>query len=195
MKIPVKMQEKYDKIAPLIITFCNEKLNDEYKDLCLRLLVKLCRKKASPLLGGRSNTLATGIIHAIGSNNFIFDKTQKLHFMKKQIFTIILTLIFLSCDISAETNTTYIFEGRYSSTVAYRVEGNLIYNGRYSAEVSYRKENNLIYTGRYSSTIAYRIENNLIYIGRYGSEVFGRIENNLIYKGRYSSEVLYRVER
>jgi len=87
MKIPENMQKKYNEIAPLIINFYNEKLNDEYKDLCLRLLEKLCRKRSSPLLGGRSNTWAAGIIHAIGSNNFIFDKTQKLHLTSNEIST------------------------------------------------------------------------------------------------------------
>jgi len=81
------MQEKYNEIAPLIINFCNEKLNDEYKDLCLHLLEKLCRKRSVPLLGGRINTWAAGIIHAIGSNNFIFDKTQKLHLTSNEIST------------------------------------------------------------------------------------------------------------
>jgi len=78
MSIPENIQIKYKEIASIIITFCNEKLNDEYKDLCLHLLDKLCRKRPSPLLGGRPKTWAAGIVYAIGSNNFIFDKTQKL---------------------------------------------------------------------------------------------------------------------
>jgi hypothetical protein len=79
MPIPKEMQGKYDEIAALIIEFCDKKLNDDYKSLCLRLLEKLCRKRQSPLLSGRANTWAAGIVYAIGSNNFIFDKTQKIH--------------------------------------------------------------------------------------------------------------------
>ena len=79
MKIPKEMQDKYDEIAPMIIDFCDKKLNDDYKEICLRLLVKLCRKKASPLLGGRPHTWAAGIVYAIGQVNFIFDKTQKIN--------------------------------------------------------------------------------------------------------------------
>ena len=85
MKIPENMQEKYDEIAPMITAFCDKKLNEEYKDLCLRLLTKLCRKRSAPLLGGRPNTWAAGIVYAIGSNNFIFDKTQKLHLTANDI--------------------------------------------------------------------------------------------------------------
>jgi hypothetical protein len=79
MKIPKEMQNKFDEIAPMIEMFCDEKLSDDYKKLCLHLLEKLCRKRPSPLLGGRVNTWAAGIIYAIGANNFVFDKTQKIH--------------------------------------------------------------------------------------------------------------------
>ena len=85
MKIPDNMQKKYEEIAPMISAFCKEKLNDEYNDICLRLLVKLCRKRSAPLLGGKPKTWAAGIIYAIGSNNFIFDKTQKLHLTANDI--------------------------------------------------------------------------------------------------------------
>ena len=79
MSIPKEMQGKYNEIAALIVEFCDKKLNDDYKSLCLRLLEKLCRKRQSPLLSGRVHTWAAGIVYAIGSNNFIFDKTQKIH--------------------------------------------------------------------------------------------------------------------
>jgi len=85
MPIPANMQAKYDEIAPMIVMFCDKKLNDDYKGLCLRLLEKLCRKRSSPLLGGRPGTWAAGIVYAIGSNNFIFDKTQEIHMTADEI--------------------------------------------------------------------------------------------------------------
>ena len=85
MKMPEELQEKYNEIAVMIVNFCNEKLNKDYEELCLRLLTKLCRKRPSPLLGGRTHTWAAGIIYAIGSNNFVFDKTQKLHLTAYEI--------------------------------------------------------------------------------------------------------------
>ena len=95
MPIPENMRGKFEEIAPMITAFCNEKLNDEYKSLCLRLLEKLCRKRPSPLLGGRPNTWAAGIVYAIGANNFIFDKTQKIHLTAGEIAS--------AFDISAST--------------------------------------------------------------------------------------------
>ena len=85
MSIPESMRGKYDEIAPMIVAFCNKKLNDEYKGLCLRLLEKLCRKRPSPLLKGRQNTWAAGIVYAIGANNFIFDKSQEIHLTADEI--------------------------------------------------------------------------------------------------------------
>ena len=78
-KIPNEMQEIYDKISSLIKEFCTNKLNDEYEALCMRALEKLCRKRPSPLLGGRINTWAASIVYAICTNNFIFDKSQPIH--------------------------------------------------------------------------------------------------------------------
>ena len=73
------MQGKYDEIAAILIPYCDEHLNDEYKDLCLHALEKLCRKRPSPVASGRAKTWAAGIIYAIGQNNFIFDKSQAIH--------------------------------------------------------------------------------------------------------------------
>ena len=79
MKIPSQMQPIYNEIAWMIEEYCEKYLNEEYKTLCLRLLEKLCRKRPSPLLKGRRNTWAAGIVYAIAANNFIFDKSMPIH--------------------------------------------------------------------------------------------------------------------
>ena len=79
MNIPPAVQEKYDPIASLIRDFCRQHLNEDYEVLCLRLLEDLCSQQPSPLRRGRVNTWAAGILYAIGSNNYLFDKSQKVH--------------------------------------------------------------------------------------------------------------------
>jgi hypothetical protein len=79
MKIPAQMQPVYEEIAGMIDEYCGKYLNEEYRALCLRLLEKLCRKRPSPLLKGRRNTWAAGIVYAIAANNFIFDKSMPVH--------------------------------------------------------------------------------------------------------------------
>ena len=85
MKIPKEMQLIYDEIAALIIAFSKERLNEEYQQLCLHALEKLCRKRPSPLKNGRRNTWAAGIVYAVGSNNFIFDKSQDIYIPSKDL--------------------------------------------------------------------------------------------------------------
>ncbi len=74
--VPKAVEAKYNEIAEMITQFCDEKLSEEYKDLSLRALERLCRKRPSPLEKGKARTWACGIVYAIGSNNFIFDKSQ-----------------------------------------------------------------------------------------------------------------------
>ena len=85
VKVPKVMSERYMEVAEIIEHFCNENLNDEYCEICLRALAKLCRKRPSPLVSGRARTWACGIVYAIGSNNFIFDKSQPIHMTAAEI--------------------------------------------------------------------------------------------------------------
>ena len=56
-------------------TLCKEKLNEEYFQLIIELACKLARKRPSPFLLGATKTWAAGIIHALGTVNFLFDKS------------------------------------------------------------------------------------------------------------------------
>src|SRR5438270_12350301 len=64
------------EIAGLVDAFCKEHLNGEYADLCRKLAEKLARKRPSPLVSGKPNTWATGIVRTIGWVNFLDDKSQ-----------------------------------------------------------------------------------------------------------------------
>lgn len=46
----------------------------------------LARKRPSPLLGGREPSWCAGFVHAIGSANFLFDKSQTPHCKPTQIY-------------------------------------------------------------------------------------------------------------
>ena len=76
-KIPKQMKAKFDAIVVLTDTFCNKHLNEEYAQLARQAVAALCRKRPSPLMKGRVNTWACGIIYALGFVNFLFDKSQE----------------------------------------------------------------------------------------------------------------------
>lgn len=63
-------------ILGLIDQFCQEHLNEEYAELCRKMAEKLARKRPSPLLHGRPNAWASGLVRAVGGANFLHDKSQ-----------------------------------------------------------------------------------------------------------------------
>lgn len=66
-------------IVELTDAFCTEYLNGEYADLCRKLAAALARKRPSPLLRGKLETWACGIIRTIGWANFLHDPSQTPH--------------------------------------------------------------------------------------------------------------------
>jgi hypothetical protein len=79
------MQARFDEITLLTDTFSQAYLNDEYTSLCRQLTATLCRKRPSPLSQGKAATWACGIIHALGTVNFLFDTSQTPYVPASQI--------------------------------------------------------------------------------------------------------------
>jgi len=75
-KAPKAMQAKFDEIVALTDAFCKEHLDEEYAQLARQATAALCRKRPSPLERGRVDVWACGIVYALGTVNFLFDKTQ-----------------------------------------------------------------------------------------------------------------------
>ncbi|WP_127583532.1 DUF6398 domain-containing protein [Paenibacillus koleovorans] len=74
MKDP-KMLEKKEKLLQLVKGFCEKYLDEEYEQLSCSMVEKLGRKRAVPFMSGKLEVWASGIIHAIGTVNFAFDKS------------------------------------------------------------------------------------------------------------------------
>ena len=85
MPIPRELLKKHDAISKMITEYCQTYLNKEYEEICLHALDKLCCKRPCLLKTGRVRTWAAGIIYAIGSINFIFDKEQPIHMSSKEL--------------------------------------------------------------------------------------------------------------
>lgn len=83
--IPEATQDEFAEIMDIVKNLCKEHLNEEYYELAQELAAKLARKRPSPLLSGRSNTWAAGIIHALGMVNFLFDKSQDPYLSSKEL--------------------------------------------------------------------------------------------------------------
>lgn len=83
--VPKDMQAYFDVITELTDGFCHAYVNDEYARTCRELTATLCRKRPSPVLGGKPPTWASGIIHAVGMVNFLFDPSEPPHVPASQI--------------------------------------------------------------------------------------------------------------
>ena len=79
------MKAKRDAIVSLLEPFCRERLNEEYRGICLRLLGLLARKRPSPLVNGTATAWACGIVRTIGRVNFLDDKTQQPHMKMTEV--------------------------------------------------------------------------------------------------------------
>lgn len=75
-KVPSSMRETFDAIVKLTDAFSADHLDEEYAQLARQAAAALCRKRPSPLVNGKPQSWACGIIHALGLVNFLFDRSQ-----------------------------------------------------------------------------------------------------------------------
>ena len=68
-----------EELIEMTDAFCRAFLNEEYAELCRKLASALARKRPSPLLRGKLETWASGIVRTIGWVNFLHDPSQTPH--------------------------------------------------------------------------------------------------------------------
>lgn len=83
--VPKAMAARYAEIAKVIEVYCDLKLNKGYKEVCLEVLAKLARKRPSPLVSGRVNTWACGIVYTVGAFNCAFDESNPGHLVDSEV--------------------------------------------------------------------------------------------------------------
>ncbi|OGU16667.1 MAG: hypothetical protein A2X61_10815 [Ignavibacteria bacterium GWB2_35_12] len=69
------IRARQEQIIELIKGFCEQKLDDEYFELSTKLIQKLGRKRNVPFVTGKLEIWAAAVVHAIGTINFLFDKS------------------------------------------------------------------------------------------------------------------------
>ena len=77
--VPKAMQGRYQDLVAITDAFCRDHLNEEYADLARKAIAALCRKRPSPLTSGRVDVWACAVVYALGTVNFLSDKSQKPH--------------------------------------------------------------------------------------------------------------------
>lgn len=77
--VPSSVEPAYTAIVNLTDAVSNQYLNSEYVELARRLAAILARKRPSPIVRGKPEIWACAIIYALGTVNFLFDKSQNPH--------------------------------------------------------------------------------------------------------------------
>ncbi len=78
-KIPKKVESIFTPLTELTDEFSKKYLDEEYTYLFRKLAATLCRKRPSPVQSRNIRTWAAGMVHALSTVNFLFDKSQPLH--------------------------------------------------------------------------------------------------------------------
>jgi hypothetical protein len=80
-----QVKEKEKQLLEITGAFCRQKLNDEYFQLCEKLIKKMGRKREVPFKRGKLEIWAAAVIYTIGSINFLFDKSFEPYISSKQM--------------------------------------------------------------------------------------------------------------
>ncbi len=100
------LNERKAQILDLISAFCAQKLNVEYFELCMKLQRELSENGSNQLDTRTAQDWAAGIVHAIGSLNFLFDKASPYYLaddeMNEAFGTDAETVSYLSLQIRHE---------------------------------------------------------------------------------------------
>jgi hypothetical protein len=75
----------HEEIVGIVDAFCHGFLDDEYATLCRKLAGILARKRPSPLIRGKPESWASGIVRVIGWINFLNDPSQPHHMKMSDI--------------------------------------------------------------------------------------------------------------
>jgi len=85
-EVPKAYAARFTVIVGLTDAFCDAHLNAEYKGLCREMAVAVCQK-GSPVLKGKAEGWAPGIVYALGRVNFLDDPSQTPHMTSAGIAT------------------------------------------------------------------------------------------------------------
>ena len=74
-----------ESVVQMSDAFCKDHLNEEYAEMCRKLATALARKRPSPLLQGKLETWACGIVRTIGRVNYLDDRSKEPYLKLPQI--------------------------------------------------------------------------------------------------------------
>jgi hypothetical protein len=83
--VPKAMEPVFREVTSLMDRFSAERLNPEYAALCRAMAAVLARKRPSPLLRGKPEVWAAGVVSAVGHVNFLSDRSTEPHATPREL--------------------------------------------------------------------------------------------------------------
>jgi hypothetical protein len=83
-EVPPELRGLFDELVALTDRLCDERLNDEYKDVCRQVAALVCQPE-TPAVRGKRASWACGIASCVGSINFLTDPAQSPHMRSEEI--------------------------------------------------------------------------------------------------------------
>ena len=81
---PRAYSARFTALVELTDAFCDAHLTAEYKGLCREMAAAVCQN-GSPVLRGKPQGWASGIVYALGRVNFLDDPSQTPHMKSSEI--------------------------------------------------------------------------------------------------------------
>ena len=85
LKIPLELRPRVAEMLAITDEVCAERLDREYGELCRALVGRLARKRPSRLARGDTRIWAGGAIYAVGTVNFLFDRSEQPYLSADQL--------------------------------------------------------------------------------------------------------------
>ena len=80
------LQARVATLLEQLDAFCAARLDADYRKLLHQAVESLAAQHAAQLLKGRESSWCAGLVHAIGTANFLFDRSQQPHCPPKEVF-------------------------------------------------------------------------------------------------------------
>ena len=83
-EVPPELRPRFAEIVDRTDALCDARLNAEYRDLCRAMAAALCQE-GSPVVRGKPQSWAAGVVYSVGWMNFLTDPSQDPHLRAEEI--------------------------------------------------------------------------------------------------------------
>ena len=106
--------EKREKLTQMVDGFCDEYLNDEYKEICHEIIEDMANGKSVRYTMGKLEVWASAIIYAVSQINSLFDKSNEVHISRKDILNYFNTKQSVVSRKAVNLRDRYNLDSKYS---------------------------------------------------------------------------------